>query len=79
MASDATRLICEAYEKNPAFFGNRSKKWVLGGLFYLLGKKHDEPKTQKRIADILDSNEMTIRDSYQKWAHLLKVLKMCVR
>ena len=67
MASDATRLICEAYEKNPAFFGNRSKKWVLGGLFYLVGRKMNVTRTQKHIARCLNTNEMTIRNSCREW------------
>jgi hypothetical protein len=67
IASEATRLICGAYERNPAFFSSKSKKWILGGLFYLLGKKYREPRTQKQIARCLDTNEMTIRDSYRSW------------
>jgi hypothetical protein len=67
VAIEATRLICEAYEENPAFFGNKSKKWILGGLFYLLGHKYGEPRTQKQIAHTLNTNEVTVRNSIQNW------------
>jgi transcription initiation factor TFIIIB Brf1 subunit/transcription initiation factor TFIIB len=77
MTSEAVRIISEAYEKTPSFFCGRSRKWVLGGLFYLLGQKRKEPKTQKQIARILDTNETTVRNSYQNWACLSRVLKMC--
>jgi transcription initiation factor TFIIIB Brf1 subunit/transcription initiation factor TFIIB len=67
VASEATRLISEAYERNPAFFGNKSKKWILGGLFYQFGQTLGCPRTQKQIARVLDTNEMTIRASYRAW------------
>lgn len=67
MASKAIRLVFEAYEENPAFFGSRSRKWILGGLFYLLGQRNGVARTQKQIAKSLDTNEMTIRTSYREW------------
>jgi CheY-like chemotaxis protein len=67
MALKAIRLAREAYEKNPAFFESRSRKWILGGLFYLLGKRNGVAKTQKQMAQSLDTNEMTIRASYREW------------
>jgi hypothetical protein len=76
IASDATRLISEAYDKNPAFFGSKSKKWILGGLFYILGQKYKEPRTQKQMAYLFGTNEVTIRNSFQNWTRLLKILKM---
>jgi hypothetical protein len=67
VATDAMTIICQAYERKPAFLGSKSKKWILGGLFYLLGRKYGAPRTQKQIARCLDTNEMTIRDSYRNW------------
>jgi hypothetical protein len=67
MASKAIRLVFEAYEKNPPFFGSKSRKWILGGLFYLLGQRNGVAKTQKQIAQSLKTNEMTIRASYREW------------
>jgi len=74
IASRATRLICKAYERNPAFFESKSKKWILGGLFYLLARGHGQPKTQKQIAKTLDTNEMTIRASYREWLRIFPEL-----
>jgi transcription initiation factor TFIIIB Brf1 subunit/transcription initiation factor TFIIB len=51
VATEAMTIICEAYEKNPAFLGSKSKKWILGGLFYLFGQRCGHPKTQKQIAE----------------------------
>ena len=67
IATESIQLIHEAYEENPSFFGSRSKKWILGGLFYLLGREHKQPKTQKQIAKALDATEMTIRASCREW------------
>jgi transcription initiation factor TFIIIB Brf1 subunit/transcription initiation factor TFIIB len=66
MASEAVRIIREAYEKAPSFFSDKSRKWVLGGLFYLVGIKMNAAKTQKKIARCLDTEEMTIRNSYRE-------------
>ena len=67
MASKAMTLVLRAYEKNPAFFGNKSRKWILGGLFYLLGQRSGAAKTQKQIARSLGTTEMTIRASCREW------------
>jgi len=66
VASESVRIITEAYEKAASFFGSKSKEWVLGGLFYLLGQR-GVSKTQKQIARCLDTSQMTIRNSYQDW------------
>jgi hypothetical protein len=39
VASETVRIITAAYEKAASFFGSKSKEWVLGCLFYLLGQK----------------------------------------
>ena len=67
VAANTWAIVCEAYESSPAFLGNKSKKWILGGLFYQLGLECEHPKTQKQIARILGTNEVTIRDSYHAW------------
>jgi hypothetical protein len=67
IATETMHIVQEAYEKNPAFFGSKSRKWILGGLFYLLGPRYGQAKTQKQIAQSLDTNEMTIRASYRTW------------
>jgi transcription initiation factor TFIIIB Brf1 subunit/transcription initiation factor TFIIB len=67
IASETARIINEAIEKAPSFFWGKSRKWILGGLFYLLGRRIGVAKTQKQIARCLDTDEMTIRDSYREW------------
>jgi hypothetical protein len=67
MTSETVRILRKAHEKTPTFFRDKSKKWVLGGLFYLVGRKMNVAKTQKHIARCLDTDEMTIRNSYREW------------
>jgi transcription initiation factor TFIIIB Brf1 subunit/transcription initiation factor TFIIB len=67
VSSEAMKTISNMYQKNPSFFGNKSKRWILGGLFYLYGRKYGQLRTQKQIARSLDTNEMTVRASYRKW------------
>ena len=67
VANEAVTIICEAYERNPALLGSKSKKWILGGLFYLFGQRYGHPKTQKQIARILNTNEVTVRASCRDW------------
>ncbi|HML02235.1 MAG TPA: hypothetical protein VK487_02560 [Candidatus Bathyarchaeia archaeon] len=67
LAREAMAVICEAYERNPAFLGNKSKKWIVGGLFYLLGQTCGHARTQKQIARVLSTTEVTIRASQQSW------------
>jgi hypothetical protein len=67
IASETVRIINEANEKAPSFFWGKSRKWILSGLFYLLGRRIGVAKTQKQIARCLDTNETTVRDSYRRW------------
>jgi hypothetical protein len=67
IASETIRIVGEAHEKAPSFFWGESGKWVFGGVFYLLGRRMKVARSQKQIARSLDTNEMTIRDSYRKW------------
>jgi hypothetical protein len=67
IASETVRIIHLAYTKAPSFFEDKNRKWILGGLFYLLGRRMSAGKTQKQIARCLGTSEMTIRKSYKKW------------
>jgi hypothetical protein len=67
IALRAVNVICEAYQRDPAFFSGKSAKGILGGLFYLLGHRFRKNKTQKEIAESLNATEMTIRASYREW------------
>ena len=63
----ASKIMQTAYEKRPIFFGGKSGKRLLSGLFYHLGPNIDNVKTQKEIARALGTNEVTIRASCQDW------------
>jgi hypothetical protein len=67
IASEASLILIQAYEKKPFFFSGKSEKGILSGLFYHLGRKHDSIKTQQTIAKSLDTTEMTVRTSYRDW------------
>jgi hypothetical protein len=39
----------------------------VGGLFYLLGFRHNDPKKQREIAIVLQITEVSIRSAYKHW------------
>ncbi len=67
MASEAINAICETYQTDPTFFSGKSAKGIVGGLFYLLGRRYNSVKTQKEVAQSLNATDMTIRASYREW------------
>jgi len=67
IASEALDIISETYQANPTFFGGKSAKGIVGGLFYLLGHQYNSIKTQREIARSLNATEVTIRASYREW------------
>ena len=60
-------IIAQAAERKLSFFSGKSTKGLIGGLFYLVGSKREAQKTQKEIAALLKTNDVTLRTSYQKW------------
>jgi hypothetical protein len=67
IVTEALSVIRETYQANPAFFSGKSAKGILGGLFYILGHRFRRVKTQKKIAQSLNTTDMTIRASYREW------------
>jgi transcription initiation factor TFIIIB Brf1 subunit/transcription initiation factor TFIIB len=67
IASEASLILIQAYEKKPFFFSGKSEKGILSGLFYHLGQKYESVKTQHAIAQSLKTTEMTVRASYHDW------------
>jgi hypothetical protein len=67
MAAETSRIIKTVYKKRSIFFGGKSEKGLLAGIFYLLGRKHNAKKTQQEIARNLSTNDVTVRDSYREW------------
>ena len=67
VTSETVRILRKAHEKCPLSFWDKSRERVLGGLFYSVGRRMNVAKTQKQIARCLDTDEMTIRNSYREW------------
>jgi hypothetical protein len=67
IAHEAFEVLTKTSEKNRSFFMGKSSRAILGGLFYLLGIRHNVVKTQKEVAVNLGTTDVTVRDSYRKW------------
>ena len=67
IATETSEIINTVYNKRHLFFSGKSAKGVLSGIFYLLGRKNNAKKTQREIARSLNTNDVTIRDSYREW------------
>jgi transcription initiation factor TFIIIB Brf1 subunit/transcription initiation factor TFIIB len=67
IAAEASDIIRTVYQRQRIFFSGKSEKRVLAGIFYLLGIKNKAKKTQKQIALSLNTNDVTVRNSYRDW------------
>jgi transcription initiation factor TFIIIB Brf1 subunit/transcription initiation factor TFIIB len=67
IASSALQIINQTYTRRFEFFSGRSSKYLVGGLFFLLGYRYCAIKKQKELAHQLGTTEVTIRLSYRKW------------
>ena len=67
IASNAVQVLAQASKANPRFFHGKSSKCVLGGLFYILGYRFNAAKTQREIADLLCTTEVSVRKLYKSW------------
>jgi hypothetical protein len=67
IAFDAVDIINKTYKMKFAFFNGRRARWIVGGLFYLLGYRYNSIKNQAELADKLGTSDNTIRDSYRGW------------
>jgi hypothetical protein len=67
IANETIEIIKSACHKRFIFFSGRREKWIIGGLFYLLGYRYNSPKKQIEIADLLGTSDFTVRDSYRRW------------
>jgi transcription initiation factor TFIIIB Brf1 subunit/transcription initiation factor TFIIB len=64
---NALETVTLASKEKFGFFTGKSTKGLLGGLFYLLGFRHGAKRTQKELARLLRTTDVTIRVSYRKW------------
>ena len=67
IATEASHIIQIVSKRRPTFFGGKSEKGLLCGIFYLLSLKNKALKTQREIAHSLDTTDVTLRASYRKW------------
>ena len=67
IARDTVQIINKTYARKFSFFTGKSSKSLLGGLFYLLGYRHNAIKKQREIAVKLGTTEVSIRASYRQW------------
>ena len=67
IALETAQIISQTYARKFSFFSGKSAKYIIGGLFYLLGYRYNIIKRQYELADKLGTNDVTISASYRKW------------
>jgi len=67
IASETLQILNQTYARKSIFFGGKSSRFLVGGLFYILGYRYGVLKKQNEIADRLNTTDVTIRISYRKW------------
>jgi hypothetical protein len=67
IAIDAFEIISNTSRRKFAFFTGKKSKFLMGGLFYLLGYRYNDVKLQRELAKQLTTTDMTIRHSYRQW------------
>jgi len=72
IASEASNVIRQACRTDPKLFTRKSEKGIVGGLFYLLGRRCGSTRTQRQIARSLNTTEITIGDCCRLWVEPLQ-------
>lgn len=67
IASNTLQILAKVSKQNLVFFCGKPPKCIHGGLFYILGFRFKEIKTQNEIANFLCTTEVSIRKSYKSW------------
>jgi len=67
IATKAVEITNQVCKRKFSFCNGKSSRCLLGGLFYLLGIRYDDPKKQREIAIALQITDVSIRSSYKKW------------
>ena len=67
IALETIKIMNQTYIRKFAFFNGKSAKSIVGGLFYILGFRHDAIKKQNELADQLGTTDVSIRVSYRNW------------
>lgn len=64
MAEETRRLIKEIYKKDPVFFCGKSRKAIVGSLFYIIDQ---EGVSQRKIAEAVETTEVAIRNNCKRF------------
>jgi hypothetical protein len=67
ITKDVIKIMNQVYRKNFLFCNGKSWRCPLGGLFYLLGYRYNDPKKQRDIALALQTTDVSIRIYYKQW------------
>jgi hypothetical protein len=67
ITSSTIKIINQACKRKFSFGNGKSFRCLLGGLFYLLGFRYNDPKKQRDIAIALQITDVSIRSSYKQW------------
>jgi len=67
IASETVKILNQTYKRKFSFFNGKSQRFLVGGLFYLLGYRHDAVRRQRELANILGTSDVTIRKAYRSW------------
>ncbi len=67
IASEAVKILNQTYKRKFVFFNGKSYRYLVGGLFYLLGFRFNAVKKQRELADVLGTSDVTIRKAYRSW------------
>ena len=60
IALETIKIMNQTYIRKFAFFNGKSAKSIVGGLFYILGFRHDAIKKQNELADQLGTTDISI-------------------
>jgi hypothetical protein len=66
IALDASLILNQVRKRKHLFFNGKSFKFMVGGIFYLLGFRYDVVKKQRELARLLETNVVTVRDAYRQ-------------
>ena len=67
ITADTVKIINQVYKRKFSFCNGKSLRCIVGGLFYLLSFRYDDPKKQREIALALQITDVSIRTFYKKW------------
>ena len=67
IASEVTKILNQTYKRKFVFFNGKSYRYLVGGLFYLLGYRYNVVKRQRELASALGTSDVTIRKAYRGW------------